>query len=245
MKQKRYALLDTIRGFILINMLIYHGIWDIVYIFGQNWTWYRSTASYIWQQSICFSFILLSGFCWSIGSRKLKRGVTVFLCGVVISLTTILFMPDSLVLFGVLTFLGSAMLIMIPLNKGLQNCNPYIGILFSSLLFLVFRNVSDGCFGFEVFSFGALPRDLYANLFTAYLGFPADSFFSTDYFSLLPWIFLFITGYFLHKITVKNDWFRFLHHGKSAPLEWLGRHSLIIYMLHQPVIYGILFVCFG
>lgn len=61
---------------------------------------------------------------------------------------------------------------------------------------------------------------------------------STDYFSLIPWFFLFLTGYFLFRLTG-----RYLKaapdFGRCKPLCALGRRSLLVYMLHQPVLYGV------
>ena len=85
-----------------------------------------------------------------------------------------------------------------------------------------------------------LPDTLYRNNLTAYLGFPPRDFFSTDYFSLLPWFFLFLTGYFLFHIASKNNWNEKLFaRGRFPLLNWIGRHSLIVYLLHQPVLYGL------
>ena len=76
---KRYHVLDEIRGLTLISMILYHASWDMVYLFGKNWIWFESTAGYVWQQSICISFILLSGFCWNFGRKKLKRVIILFI----------------------------------------------------------------------------------------------------------------------------------------------------------------------
>ncbi len=78
-KKSRYELLDSIRGLVLISMILYHACWDLVYLFGKNWSWYQGTGAYLWQQSICQTFILLSGFCWSLGKKPAKRGLIVFL----------------------------------------------------------------------------------------------------------------------------------------------------------------------
>ena len=55
----RCALLDELRGLDLISMMLYHGMWDLVYLFGVRAPWYGSWQGELWQQSICWVFILL------------------------------------------------------------------------------------------------------------------------------------------------------------------------------------------
>lgn len=243
--RKRYGFLDSIRGLVLISMLAYHTCWDLVYIFGVKWKWYEGTGAYIWQQSICWTFILLSGFCWSLGKHPLKRGLIVFCAGELVSLVTFLFMPAERVEFGVLTCIGSCMLLMILLEKGLCKVPALLGFLLSAVLFILTRNINGGCLGFEKWKLMKLPESLYEGKIMTFLGFTEADFFSTDYFSLIPWIFLFITGYFIYRIMREKCPEEFWQ--KYLCKEWklfsfIGRHSLIIYMAHQPVAYGILMV---
>ena len=58
----RLHLLDAFRGFLLLHMIAFHGMWNLVYLFGVRAPWYTAAPGYIWQQFICWSFILLSGF---------------------------------------------------------------------------------------------------------------------------------------------------------------------------------------
>ena len=101
----RYALLDELRGLDLISMMLYHGMWDAVYLFGVVVPWYSAGQGRLWQQSICWVFILLSGFCLPLGHHPLKRGAAVFGAGVLVTAVTLLFMPEDVVWFGVLTLL--------------------------------------------------------------------------------------------------------------------------------------------
>lgn len=234
---KRYNVLDSIRGFTLISMILYHAVWDLVYIFEQDWEWYQSDVGYVWQQSICWVFILLSGFCWSLGKRKCKRGLLIFMGGLIITAVTLLFMPENQVIFGVLTLIGSCTFIMILLEKLLRKCNSLVGIIISMCLFIFFRNVNEGYLGFESWNIVKLPEMLYCNLITAYVGFPKGEFYSTDYFSILPWIFLYITGYFLYRFLKEKSMMKWMNFKGMYPIEWLGRHSFEIYMLHQPLLF--------
>lgn len=246
-RHKRYEYLDVLRGITLISMMIYHAIWDLVYIVGVKIDWYRSGGAYVWQQSICWTFILLSGFCWSFGKKKLKRGAIVFVGGLIITLVTCLIMPNQRVVFGVLTLLGSCMLLMIPLEKILRGGPSVAGLVVSFVAFLLTKNLNRGALGIGSWRFFELPDGWYdCGYVMTYLGFTDRNFYSTDYFSLFPWLFLFMTGYFLYRVAVEKGWLDLpvLTGIKSKPLAFIGRHSLLIYMLHQPVIYFVIMCCF-
>ncbi len=246
-KKQRYGVLDSIRGLVLVSMVLFHACWDLVYIFGADLDWYHGTGAYLWQQSICWTFIFLSGFCWPLGKSPVKRGVTVFLAGALVSLVTILFMPEDRVVFGVLTLIGSCMVLMVLLDKVLYRLPSGLGFFLSALCFFLTRNVNDGHLGFEGWDLTELPRFLYQGMAMTFLGFPEPGFYSTDYFSLIPWVFLFLSGYFLFGFLGKRDNRQFLDKyfvRGIKPFDLLGRHSLLIYMIHQPALYG-LFVAIG
>ena len=138
-------------------------------------------------------------------------------------------------LFGVLTLLGSASILLCGARPLLSRIPARAGLAGSALLFLLTRDVNAGSLGFEGLRLAALPEGLYRDLFTAYLGFPPAGFSSTDYFSLLPWCFLFLAGHFLSRLRPEPP------AGPRIPLVTaMGRHSLLLYMLHQPVIYVLL-----
>ncbi|MDE7121929.1 MAG: DUF1624 domain-containing protein, partial [Oscillospiraceae bacterium] len=198
---ERCAVLDFIRGFTVLNMIAFHACWDLVYLFGQNWTWYHGKGAYIWQQGICWTFIALSGFCAGMSRHLFRRGLTIFLAGMLISGVTILWMPENLILFGVLTCIGSCMLILsIPGCRSILRNIPAIpGMLLSFGLFALTKHIDAHYLGFFSVRFVTLPGELYQNYLTAYLGFPQDGFYSTDYFALFPWMFLFLTVLFIYQ----------------------------------------------
>lgn len=251
---KRYHRLDELRGLVFISMVLYHGMWDLVYLFGFEAQWYKTEIGSVWQQSICWSFILLSGFCWSFGRKKYRHAAVVSGAGILVTLATCLLLPQERVIFGVLTFLGAAAFIVAVLQPLLLRCAPAAGMTASALLFLVTGNVNRGCLGLGNWQWGALPDAWYANLFTTFLGFPAPDFYSADYFSLFPWLFLYLSGYFLYRcLTGKRrsgaevysgeepaSLPHFLERGHVPVLQWIGRHSLLLYLLHQPVLFVLL-----
>ena len=226
-KRKRLHGLDLLRGVTLLSMIAYHGTWNLVYLFGVKLPWYGALPGHLWQQSICWTFILLSGFCFSMGARPLKRGLQIFGGGMLVTLVTWIAMPENLILFGILTFTGSAMMLMVLLEKVLKKVTAVFGAAASMAMFFMLENWQS-------------PAWLHRNLLTAYLGFPNGDFVSMDYFPILPWIFLFITGYFLFRIFHSRGWdVKFFTRGNVPVLNWLGRHTLPIYLIHQPVLYGL------
>lgn len=237
MKNKRYFVLDGVRGFAVINMIIYHLIWDLVYILGFNIEWFSSDIAYIWQQFICCTFIFISGFCEPLGRKKFKRGITILFFGFLIEIVTMIVTPQSQVRFGILTLIGSSTILMIPLRKFLEKFPKTFGLILFAILFLLTKNINKGNIGFGNLNFINLPRNLYKNSLTTYLGFPMPNFYSSDYFPLMPWIFLYITGYFSYGIAKHHNLLRYLTPSKFKFLEWIGRHSLALYIIHQPIIY--------
>ena len=243
----RYGYLDTLRGITLLSMMAYHAVWDLVYLAGFDWKWFQSDAGLVWQQSICWTFILLSGFCWSLGRRRLYRGALVFGGGLLISAVTWIFTYEERITFGVLTLLGTAMLLMIALEKVFRRIPPVLGCVSAMLAFLFTKGINDGFLGFyyfgkdgiEALELFRLPGWLYQQgYFFTFIGFTDNRFYSADYFSIFPWIFLFIAGYFLYRAALgRNILSRIASHVPRLPFEGLGRHSLLIYLLHQPVVY--------
>ncbi len=247
-KKPRYHLLDALRGVAILIMVAYHTTWDLIYIFGVNSNILRGDFAYFWQQTGACTFILLSGFCWSIGSRPLRRGAICFGFGALMTAITLAIMPQNRVLFGVLTLLGTSMMLLVPLDKLFCKIPAWCGALGAFLLFWFSRNINAAALGFGEWRVFTLPSWLYQNNATAYLGFPQSGFYSTDYFSVFPWFFLFCFGYFIYhcarQYLPQNSVFWRVLGWKIAPLGFLGRHSLVIYLFHQPVIYGVLFVWF-
>ncbi len=239
-KKQRYTVPDIFRGIAVIMMIIYHTMWDMVYLFGVSIPWFRTDAGYIFQQSICWSFILISGFCFQLGKKRLKRALIVIACSLVLTAVTAIVMPESIIIHGVLSLIGFSMLVAIPLDKILEKIHPVVGMKVSFLLFVLLFNITKGVIGIGDCTFIALPEFLYANTITAFFGFPHSDFFSTDYVPVFPWIFLFFTGYFTYSLLKKKNKLKFLSAFSCRPLEFIGRHSLEIYMIHQPIIYSVL-----
>lgn len=91
-----------------------------------------------------------------------------------------------------------------------------------------------------------LPDALYRNDVTAFFGFPPSDFISSDYYPLIPYVFVMIAGYCAFNALARANRLAILSVDYTGALgralRWMGRHSLVIYLLHQPIIFGTLYL---
>ena len=234
---------DALRGLALLNMLVYHFMYDWVYIFGQSAPWYSISAPgcHAWQQYICQSFILLSGYSFAFARKPLKNAAVVGGCALLLSAVTLLFLPAEGIWFGVLHLNAAALLLTVLARPVLQRIPAPAGLTGCAALFLLTNQLPYGFLGFEGLHLVALPAGLYrANLW--WLGLPdLTKFASADYFPLIPWLFLFWAGLFAARLVRPAP---AAPPAALRPLCRVGRHTLAVYMLHQPILYGTLWMVF-
>lgn len=233
----RYALFDALRGITMVSMVLYHFCYDLFVVEGLLPDWPFLPAAHWWQQSICCTFILLAGFCWHWGrAHDLRRGLLVNACGLLITLITWLIMPEQIILFGVLNFIGCAILLTIPAECLLRHIPTLPGMILAVLAFAFTRNIQWGTVGFFTWQC-TVPASLYTPVLTV-LGFPAPGFWSSDFFPLMPWLFLFWLGYFANRAFREWGGSRKWAEVSLPGFSRLGHHSLLVYMLHQPVCFA-------
>ena len=224
----RYALLDELRGVAIVLMVVYHAFYSLAFVFGSD----RGFRLFLFmdpvQPFIAGTFILLCGLCCRFSRSNLKRGLKLAGAAAIVTLATLamtLFGIDEVIWFGVLHFLACAVLLSVPLQKPLDKVPPVVRIAIFAALFFSWRFVPT------------LPRTGFFPLYA--LGFPSATLRSADYFPILPWLFLFLAG---NAVGVYGEQGRFpawMKKTRVPALAWLGRHSLLIYLLHQPVLFGV------
>ena len=244
---RRVPFLDEARGLLLFIMVLYHCIYDLISIFGVRSPLLHSPFLHnVVQPWSAGGFILISGIVCRYSRNNLKRGLQTFGVGLGITLLTAVALPSQIVRFGVLHMLGCCMILyalLRPLHKFGSSSAAIAGIAVCILLFLLTRHIARGYLGAASLRF-PLPDAWYQSSLLFPLGIHPRSFFSSDYFPLLPWMFVFFAGSFLGIFFVNNALPEFFYRSHSKVLSWVGRHSLIIYILHQPVIYGALLLWF-
>jgi len=232
----RYYLVDAVRGAAILNMVVFHFLYDVFMICGKNPAWYGRPEIQLWQQLICQTFILLSGFVWQWGLQgNVRRAVLFHLYGLAISVVTLAVIPSQTIWFGILNFMGSAILLMYPLQKVLDRLPPACGLAASLMLFVCFRQIQHGFLGIGGLVQFRVPKLLYSVKILTPLGFPFPGFYSSDYFPVLPWIFLYLCGYFASRIFCRHSAWLQAARIKIPLLSAIGGRTIWIYLLHQPV----------
>lgn len=237
----RVYFLDELRGLCILLMVVYHAAYDLVYIFNVNIPVFHSRILAFAQPFVAGIFIFISGIACRYSKNNLKRGIMTLSLGIVISAVTFVFMRDQMIWFGILHFLGISMMLFPLLRPAMDKTPVDFGLLLCAALFVFTFNISQGSVGIaSVFSI-ALPASLYESKFLFPFGFSGGG---ADYFPLFPWAFVFLAGAYLGKFFVSGRMPQFFYRKHVPFLSAVGRYTIIIYILHQPVVYGILQLVF-
>ena len=221
--------LDAFRGLCILCVIVIHAVFDLRYFAGLNFRLHPVFQFIMDYGGVLF--VLLSGICVTLGSHSVRRGAVVFACGLVITGVTeamiALGMADASVRiqFGVLHLLGFCMMTY-PLYRRL----PAAAAAGAGVVIVALG------YWFDTF--------LIQSPFWFALGLRAPGFAAGDYFPIFPHLGWFMLGTVRGRTVDKNR--RSLLPRMPVniwPIRFLsacGRHSLWIYLLHQPVVYGIL-----
>lgn len=231
--KKRIWELDVLRGVCILGMVVVHLIYDLQTFFSLPFLADSRLFDLIKQWGGVL-FLLISGICVTLGSHPVRRGLIVFACGLICSAVTagmyFLNMADKsiIIYFGVLHCLGVCMLLW-PLFKRL----PVWAL---GLLGLGLTGLGLWISGNVVVDFPWLIP----------LGLVPGDFASSDYFPLLSNLGFFLVGAFLGKTLYRKKETLLPRVNPANPVlaffTRLGKWSLPVYLLHQPVITGLLYL---
>ena len=235
MIKKRFWEIDTLRGFAIINMIIFNYSFALSYL-----KIYNLNLGLTYASLIASTFIFLSGLSLTISYSRVKkrkpkeiykkffsRGLKIVGYGILITFITFLTFPQVFVIFGILHFIG-------------------ISIIFG-LFFLNFKKLNL-FLGSLIIALGIYLQNFRFDFpWLLWLGFIPKYFYTVDYFPILPWFGVSLLGIFFGNLLYKNGKRKFKIKDLSNLsivkfLAFLGRKSLIIYLAHQPLLILILLI---
>ncbi|MBA7554173.1 hypothetical protein ES705_46785 [subsurface metagenome] len=237
---QRFWEIDFLRGISIAKMVIYHLLYNLNYFcqydinLDSTFWWFASVNRPI--------FIFLVGVSLTLSFSKAKksfmnekrlflkyliRGLKIFSWGLIITLVTRVFLREGYVVFGVLHLIGISIVLAYPFLK-LLYWNLLIGLI------CIFLGAYLKGFVFDFY-------------WLSWLGFRPAQFYSVDYFPLLPWFGMVLMGIFFGNLFYP-DRSRKFHLPDFSDFYiiksfcFLGKHSLFIYLIHQPLIIAFLYL---
>lgn len=229
--KRRIPLVDVLRGCALIAMAVYHFVWDLAFFeladFGPTenpfWIWFaRATAG---------SFLMLVGVGLTLahgGGVKwrpfLRRLLVIAVAALAISVASWLSDPDGVILFGILHCIA---------------VSSVIGLFFLRVPLPMVIASAAACLAAPSF----LTSPAFNGIGWVWLGLASEPLPSNDYNPLLPWFGMVLIGIAAARMIPRNAWPAWQPYDVvTRMLALIGRHSLFFYLVHQPVLMGLLWV---
>lgn len=189
--QKRITVFDTIRGFTMLSMAGFHTCYDLVYLYGWDMPWFTQTIFQdIWRASISWVFLFIAGWMCTLSRNNIKRAAKYAAAALVVWLATTLVSVDDSVNFGIIFCMAACTAIVALTRPILDRVPTSLGIPICLILF--------------AFTW-SIPKAVYPIPYLAWLGFPGPDFVSGDYYPLIPFLFMYLTGFFAARTAQKAN----------------------------------------
>jgi uncharacterized membrane protein len=228
--QGRIAGVDALRAIALVAMIAYHFSFDLRY-FGVIKADFEHDIFWLTARTIILSsFLLLAGVSLVLADARntppthfWRHVATIAACALLVSAASYSMFPTTFIWFGVLHAIAVALVLARPFVQ-----RPRVALAIGVLAIaagVTFSNVA-----FDSFTLG-------------WIGFMTGKPYTEDYVPLFPWAGVLFCGIAAGHLLVRNR-FAVLAPLATPPrwLAWIGRHTLAVYMLHQPILLGLLMV---
>jgi uncharacterized membrane protein len=260
----RFAEIDLFRGIAILMMVLFHTLFDISFfgiaqvdVSSGFWRYFAFATATLFLLLVGVSLVVsharasryLAGF--ALARKFLLRGAGIFALGLGITVVTWLYLREGFILFGILHLIGISVMLS-PLFFRFRKYNILIGTMCVLIGWFVIGSLGPVWlqpFGIQpagAWSVGYAPMIQWTitgaviPLLLLPLGIHGASFMTVDYEPLFPFFGVVLigmgTGEFLYGEGVRHFTAPRLPEFLLSPLSFLGRHSLLIYLVHQPVI---------
>ncbi len=231
---QRYPIIDVLRGLAILMMFSYHFSFDLNYFGFMQQDFYHNPFWLNYRTLIVSLFLSLVGVSLSLATRHgfkthayfRRLGLLIFFASLV-SIVTYIQFSDRMIFFGILHFIALA---------------SVLGLLFTRFYWL---NLVLGT-GLIILG-NQVQNAVFNQPWLQWIGLMTHKPFTEDYVPLLPWFGVVLLGIFIGKLVFQQQPQAWLQNWQSQhplmrTLRFGGRHSLLIYMLHQPVFMGLLYL---
>lgn len=238
----RIAGFDVIRGFSVVSMVGFHLCYDLAFIEGVALPWFRPPLQDIWRATISWTFLLVAGIMCSHSRSNLKRAGRYLGVAAAIYVVTLVAAVDTPISFGIIYCMGASTLLAWLVERAgawprtapaLATCAVVLATAFLACL-----QVPSGRFGLGWLGgpWVAVPPAPFESGALSWLGFPGPGFASGDYYPPLPFSLLYLAGVAVGRMMATSGTPKFLERLSCPALEWVGRHALPVYVIHQPIL---------
>ena len=233
-EKPRFQLVDTLRGVAIIMMFSFHFSFDLNYFGFIQTDFYHQSFWLNYRILIVSTFLSVMGISLYLAHHKglqrqhyLRRLAILLACAALVSLGSYLVFPQSMIFFGILHFIALASIL------GL----PFVRLYWSNLLL-----------GIAIIVIGSqVQHPFFDQAPWQWIGLMTHKPITEDYVPLFPWFGVVLLGIFFARWAYTDGHFPPLSQWRSRlptirGLRFAGRHSLLIYMVHQPLFIGSLYL---
>ena len=230
----RFQLVDALRGTAIIMMFSFHFSFDLNYFGFIQTDFYHNPFWLDYRILIVSTFLSVMGMSLYLAHHKglqthkyLRRLAVLLACAGLVSLGSYLAFPHSMIFFGILHFIAVATILGLPFVR-LYWTNLFLGV---AIIVIGSR--------FHHPFFDQAPWQ--------WVGLMTHKPITEDYVPLFPWFGVVLLGIFFARWAYTGQHFAPFSHWRSqlavvSGLRFAGRHSLLIYMVHQPIFIGVLYL---
>ncbi len=221
---RRVPQIDLLRGLAVLMMVVFHLKWGLSY-FGMNppapfdgfWNLFQKATGSLFIALVGVSLVLSHSSSASPG-KYLSRGVRIFGYGLIVTLGSLVFKPEGFVFFGVLHFIGLAIVLAFPFIRF-----TWLNLLLGATLLVAGIQLQSMSFDFPWLVWLGLWHPVY----------------TIDIYPVLPWMGVVFLGMFAGRIMVRGGRPDMTEAGRrrSRTLRYLGRHALPAYFIHLPLVF--------
>jgi uncharacterized membrane protein len=244
MARERLHIFDLLRGIDILSMVAFHLCYDVVYVMGWQLGWYSGSLVTVWRDTIAWPFLFIAGCMCAQSRDNLRRSGKYLAVALLIYVVTALTEVVTPISFGIIFCMGACTLIEWLLERaGAAPRGAVAGVCFV-VAFLALLQMNWGyldILGMRV----ELPRAPYELGWLSWLGFPGPDFASGDYYPVLPYLLMYLAGTSFGRKWAEEGYPDWCFRKTSRPLEFIGRHTLAVYVLHQPILIAVLLLVAG